>query len=69
MRMMTQAVFLMLLVGLSACASTNVYVLDQAELVRVKSGQVITAKFDGWMLSQRAVDRVMDAKIKGVNLK
>jgi hypothetical protein len=69
MKMTTQAVFLMLLVGLSACSSTSVYVLDQAELVRVKSGQVVTAKFDGWMLSQRAVDRVMDAKIKGANLK
>ena len=50
------------------CANTSVYVLDQAELVKVKSGETITAKYDGWLLSQRAVDRVLDAKIKKVNL-
>ena len=69
MKMMTQAVFLMLLVGLSACASTNVYVLDQSELLRIKKGQQINATYDGWVLSDRAVQRVLDAKIKGVNLK
>ena len=68
MKMMTQAVFLMLLVGLSACASTNVYVLDQKELIRVKEGQQINATYSGWCLSDRAVQRVLDAKIKGVNL-
>ena len=54
---------------ISGCASTSVYVLDQAELIKVKTGDNITAKYDGWLLSQRAVDRVLDAKIKGVNLK
>jgi hypothetical protein len=53
---------------LSGCASTSVYVLNQAELVRVKKDQIITAKYDGWLLSDRAVDRVMNAKIKAVNL-
>jgi uncharacterized protein YjcR len=57
--------FLMVLAG---CAKTSVYVLDQAELIRVKKDQSITAKFDGWLLSERAVDRVMNAKIKAVNL-
>ena len=69
MRMMTQAVFLMLLVGLSACASTNVYVLNQLELIRVHKGQQVNATYDGWLISDRGVSRVMDAKIKGVNLK
>ena len=54
--------------GLAGCSSTSVYVLDQAELVRVKKDQAITAKYDGWLLSDRAVDRVMNAKIKGINL-
>jgi hypothetical protein len=58
-------IFLTVLVG---CSRISVYVLDQAELVKVKSGETITAKYDGWLLSQRAVDRVMNAKIKGVNL-
>ncbi len=65
-KLMILAIFLTLSAG---CASTSVYVLDQTELVRVKAGQTYTAKFDGWMLSQNAVDRVMDARIKAVNLK
>ena len=69
-KMALRAIFLIALVALnSGCASTSVYVLDQAELIKVKSGETVTAKYDGWLLSQRAVDRVLDAKIKGVNLK
>lgn len=56
----------MLLVG---CGSTSVYVLNQEELVRVKASQTVTAKYDGWLLSDRAVTRVMNAKIKDANLK
>ena len=59
------------LTALGGCASTatSVYILDQAELVRVKKDQTVTAQYDSWLLSDRAVDRVMNAKIKGVNLK
>jgi len=64
-RMALLLIFLMLSAG---CANTSVYVLDQAEVVKVKSGESITAKYDGWLLSNRAVTRVMDAKIKAVNL-
>lgn len=65
-RMMTLVLFLM---GLAGCASTtSVYVLDQAELIRVKKDQSITVQYDGWLLSDRAVDRVMNAKVKAVNL-
>lgn len=62
---------LIFLMALAGCANTatSVYVLDQAELIRVKKDQSVTAKYDGWLLSDRAVDRVMNAKIKGVNLK
>ena len=58
-------IFLTLLVG---CASTSVYVLNKEELIRVKKGQTVTVEYDGWMLSDRAVDRVMNAKVKAVNL-
>lgn len=60
-----------LLAGLSisGCAGTSVYVLDKEELVRVKANQTITVKFDGFVFSDRAVGRVLDAKIKGANLK
>lgn len=64
-RIIMLASFLTLLAG---CASTSVYVLDQAELMRVKKEQTVTAKYDGWLLSDRAVGRVMNAKIKAVNL-
>ena len=65
-RMIALAIFSMALIG---CANTSVYVLDEAELIRVKKDAVVTAAYDGWLLSDRAVDRVMNAKIKGVNLK
>ncbi len=67
MRIRTIAL-LIFLMALGGCAKTSVYVLDQAELIRVKKDQSITAKYDGWLLSDRAVDRVMNAKIKAVNL-
>lgn len=54
---------------LGGCVSTSVYVLQKEELIKVKAGETITSKYDGWLLSERAVNRVMDAKIKGVNLK
>ena len=62
-------VLLISLMVLGGCTSTNVYVLDKEELLRVKTGKEVTPQFDGWLLSDRAVDRVMNAKIKDVNLK
>lgn len=54
--------------GLISCSHLkSVYVLDQSEVVKVKTGEQITAKFDGWMLSNRAVTRVMESKIIDVN--
>jgi len=67
-RMTVLAISSMLLAG-CANTATSVYVLDEAELVRIKKDQSVTAQYDGWLLSDRAVDRVMNAKIKGVNLK
>jgi len=59
----------MLSVNLIGCNTTKVYVLDKEELIRVKAGEIVTAKFDGWLLSDKAVDRVMNAKIEGIKLK
>ena len=56
------------LITLTGCSTTSVYVLDKKELVRVKSGETIEAKYDGWLLSDRAVDRVMNAKISKTKL-
>jgi len=56
--------------GLISCSHTKaVWVLDQQEIVKVKSGEPVTPAFDGWMLSNRAVSRVMDSKIIDVNNK
>ena len=68
MRINLMALLLISLTVLGGCSRISVYVLDQSELVKVKSGEVVTAKYDGWVMSQRAVDRVMNAKIKAVNL-
>ena len=65
-RMMILVLFLTLLAG---CSTISIYVLDKEELVRVKAGQTVNAKFDGWILSDRAVQRVMDARVKDANLK
>lgn len=61
--------FWMGLMTLQGCGRTSIYVLQQEELVKVKSGDTITAKYDGWLLSQRAVNRVMNAKVEDVKLK
>lgn len=68
MRISLMALLLIFWMGLAGCSSTSVYVLDQAELIKVKSGETVTVKYDGWLLSNRAIDRIMNAKIKGVNL-
>ena len=65
LRMIVLLIFSTVLVG---CSSTSVYVLNKSEVERVKANQNITAKYDGWLLSDRAVTRVMNAKIKAVNL-
>lgn len=65
-RMATLLIFSTLLAG--CVSATSTYVLNQAEVVKIKSGEIITAKYDGWLLSNRAVDRVMNTKIKAVNL-
>ena len=67
-RQIIQVIFWTLLVVLSGCGTTSVYVLNEREVVRVKAGNTVTAEFNGWLLSDRAVNRVMNAKIKDVNL-
>ena len=62
---------LILLIGLSVsgCGQVSMYVLDQKELVKVKAGDVITAKFDGYLLSNRAIQRVMKTDIEEIKVK
>jgi len=52
----------------SGCSTTSVYLLEEREIVRVKQDDMVNAKYNGWLLSDRAVDRVMNAKIKRINL-
>ena len=68
-RKMTLVLLLMVLVTLvSGCSTTSVYLLEEREIVRVKQDDMVNAKYNGWLLSDRAVDRVMNAKIKRINL-
>lgn len=68
MKLIRTTILALSLMLLEGCANTSVYVLNQAEVVRVKKDQAITTKYDGWLLSDRAVNRVMNAKIKTTNL-
>lgn len=53
--------------SISGCATKRgVYVLDREELVKVTAGDALTAKFDGYLLSNRAIDRVMNAKVDDI---
>jgi len=45
------------------CARTSVYVLDQKELVRVHKGDKVDVGFDGYVMSDRAIERVLESKI------
>jgi len=68
MRISQMGMLLIFLTVLGGCANTAVYVLNKEEVSKVKAGQNITVSYDGWLLSNRAVDRVMNAKIKATNL-
>lgn len=68
MRLIKLTILASFWMALGGCNTTSVYVLNQSELVRVQENQTITAKYKGWLLSDRAVDRVMNAKIKATNL-
>lgn len=55
--------------GLIGCGRTSVFVLNQDEIVMLKKGEALTAPYDGTFYSQRAEDRVMNAKIVATKLK
>lgn len=57
------------LLAVSGCATTSVYVLDQKELVKIKTGETLTATYDGYFFSNRAIQRIMKAEVEEVKLK
>jgi hypothetical protein len=59
----------MLGIVLTGCGRNSVYVLNQDEILLIKKGQTITAPYDGTFYSQRAENRVMNAKVVAANLK
>ena len=70
MRTVQTVALLICLTGLVGCAGrTGVYVLQQTEVIKMIKGDTITAEYDGWFFSNRAVNRVMNAKIDDINLK
>ena len=65
-RLLIVGLLLTFLTVLAGCKTTSVYVLDQAELQKVKAGEKIEAKFDGYLFSNRAIDRVMQTKVDDI---
>ena len=55
--------------GLIGCNTTSVYVLNQDEILMLKKGDALTAPYDGTFYSQRAENRVMNAKVINEKLK
>ena len=64
-RMVLPAICLMVFLS-SGCSRTSVYVLDQAELMKVAKGDKVDIKFDGYVFSDRAIQRVMNAKVDDI---
>jgi hypothetical protein len=60
---------LMLMVGTVSCSTLTVYVLNQDEIIMLKKGESFTAPYDGTFYSTRAEMRVMNVKVKNINLK
>ena len=64
--MVLLAICLTAFLNSSGCAIKSVYVLDQAEIVKVKAGDKVDAKVDGYVFSNRAIDRVMNVKVDDI---
>jgi hypothetical protein len=59
----------MMLIGCGSSGMTEVYVLNNDEIVQLSPGEAFTAPYAGTFYSNRAEQRVMHAKIVAVNLK
>lgn len=62
-------IFSMLSTMLAACSTSTTYVTKQDEIIKVTKGQSYIAPDNGWMLSDRAVARIMHTKVVDTNLK
>lgn len=60
----------MLGLALTGCSSlTTTYVINNDEIEFLSKGQTFTAPYDGTFYSQRAEKRIMEVKVRRVNLK
>ena len=57
------------LLAIGGCSTSTTYVIKQDEIIKVTPGQIVTAPYSGWLLSQRAVERIMHTKVVDTNLK
>jgi len=62
-------IFSILSMMLVSCSTSTTYVIKQDEIIKVTPGQIVTAPYSGWLLSQRAVERIMHTKVVDTNLK
>lgn len=69
MRIKILLLCLMLGTSIIGCSRINVFVLNEKEIVVLKKGDQFTAPYDGTYYSQRAEQRVMNAKRIRENIK
>jgi len=54
---------------LVSCSTNTTYVIKQDEVIKVTKGQSYIAPDNGWLLSDRAVARIMHTRVVDTNLK
>lgn len=69
MRIKILLLSLMLGISITGCSRISVIVLNKDEIVVLKKGDQFTAPYDGTYYSQRAEQRVMNAKKIMENIK
>lgn len=64
LRAKTALVSIALLMTLTSCNSTKLYLIDKEDIKVVHEGEVVTAPRDGVFLSETYLKKVLDAKVK-----
>ena len=62
-------IFSILSMMLVSCSTNTTYVIKQDEVIKVTKGQSYIAPDNGWLLSDRAVARIMHTRVVDTNLK
>jgi len=71
MRIVKMVLLVTCLTLLAGCLGNkpSIYVLNQSEVIKMRTGDTVTAEQPGWYFSNEAVKRVMAVKIDDTNLR